>query len=281
VTDDGGALSRFRAALAGRYSLERELGRGGMAIVWLARDRQHDRAVALKVLRPAIAQALGADRFLREIELTARLRHPGLVPLLEASGAAGLPYFTMPYVAGESLRDRLRRETQLPLAEALRITLEVAEALSYAHSQGVVHRDVKPENILLEHGHAMVTDFGLAKALTEAGGKKLTDTGITVGTPAYMSPEQGAGSKQLDPRSDLYSLATVLYEMLAGDPPFSGVNGQAILARKAADPVPRLRTVRPDLPPPLEQVIERALARAPADRFATVEEFAATLATAG
>jgi len=154
----------------------------------------------------------------------------------------------------------------------------VVEALSYAHRQGVVHRDVKPENILLADGHAVVADFGLAKALAVAGGRKLTDTGITVGTPAYMSPEQGAGSKELDVRSDLYSLATVLYEMLAGDPPFSGVNGQAILLRKAADPLPRLRTVRPDVPPPLEQVIERALARAPADRFATVEEFAAALA---
>src|SRR5512134_246385 len=252
-----------------------------MAIVWLARDLQHDRAVALKVLRPEIAQALGPERFLREIELTARLRHPRLIPLLESGEASGQLFYVMPCVSGESLRERLRRDTQLSVAEALRITREGAEALSYAHGQGVVHRDVKPENILLEHGHAMVTDFGLAKALTEAGGKKLTDTGITVGTPAYMSPEQGAGSKQLDPRSDLYSLATVLYEMLAGDPPFSGVNGQAILARKATDPVPRLRTVRPDLPPPLEQVIERALARAPADRFATVEEFAATLAMAG
>ena len=273
------SVDRLRVALAGRYTLERELGRGGMATVWLARDLKHDRAVALKVLRPEIAQALGPERFLQEIELTTRLRHPCLIPLLESGDADGQLFYVMPCIAGESLRDRLRRDKQLPLADALRITCEVAEALSYAHRQGVVHRDVKPENILLEAGHAVVADFGLAKALTVAGGKKLTDTGITVGTPAYMSPEQGAGSRELDERSDLYSLATVLYEMLAGDPPFSGVNGQAILLRKAADPVPRLRTVRPDVPPPLEQVIERALARAPADRFATVGEFAVALGT--
>jgi len=248
-----------------------------MATVWLARDLKHDRPVALKVLRPEVAQALGPDRFLQEIELTARLHHPRLIPLLESGDADGQLFYVMPHVSGESLRDRLRRETQLSLVDALRITREVAEALSYAHGQAVVHRDVKPENILLENGHAEVVDFGLAKALTLAGGRKLTDTGITVGTPAYMSPEQGAGSKELDARSDLYSLATVLYEMLAGDPPFAGVNAQAVLARKAADPVPRLRTVRPDVPPPLEQVIERALARAPADRFATVSEFAAAL----
>jgi serine/threonine-protein kinase len=248
-----------------------------MATVWLARDLKHDRAVALKVLRPEIAQALGPERFLQEIELTTRLRHPRLIPLIESGAAGGQLFYVMPCVSGESLRDRLRREVQLPQVEALQITREVAEALSYAHRQGIVHRDVKPENILLEHGHAVVTDFGLAKALTAAGGKKLTETGITVGTPAYMSPEQGAGSRDLDQRSDLYSLATVLYEMLAGDPPFSGVNGQAILARKAVDPLPRLRTVRPDVPATLEQVIERALARAPADRFATVAEFAAAL----
>jgi serine/threonine-protein kinase len=270
-------LGRLRAALAGRYTLERELGRGGMATVWLARDLKHERTVALKVLRPEIAQALGTERFLREIELTARLHHPRLIPLLESGEAAGQLFYVMPCVSGESLRDRLRRQIQVPLTDALGITREVAEALSYAHGQGVVHRDVKPENIMLEDGHAVVTDFGLAKALTVAGGKKLTETGISVGTPAYMSPEQGAGSRELDQRSDLYSLATVLYEMLAGDPPFSGVNGQAVLARKAADPVPRLRTVRPDVPPTLEQVIERALARAPADRFATVAEFAAAL----
>jgi len=275
---DASPLSRLRVALAGRYTLERELGRGGMATVWLARDVKHDRAVALKVLRPEVAQALGPERFLQEIELTARLHHPRLVPLLESGEADGQLFYVMPCISGESLRDRLRRDKQLPLGDALRITREVVEALSYAHRQGVVHRDVKPENILLADGHAVVADFGLAKALAVAGGRKLTDTGITVGTPAYMSPEQGAGSKELDVRSDLYSLATVLYEMLAGDPPFSGVNGQAILLRKAADPLPRLRTVRPDVPPPLEQVIERALARAPADRFATVEEFAAALA---
>jgi serine/threonine-protein kinase len=275
---DASPLARLRAALAGRYTLERELGRGGMATVWLARDLKHDRAVAIKVLRPEVAQALGPERFLQEIELTARLHHPRLLPLLESGEAAGQLFYVMPCVAGESLRDRLRREIQLPLADALRITREAAEALTYAHGQGVVHRDVKPENIMLEGGHALVTDFGLAKALTVAGGKKLTDSGISVGTPAYMSPEQGVGSRDLDARSDLYSLATVLYEMLVGDPPFSGVNGQAVLRRKEADPVPRLRTVRADVPPPLEQVIERALARAPADRFATVAEFAAALA---
>lgn len=245
-----------------------------MATVWLARDLAHDRAVALKVLRPEIAQALGEDRFLREIEITARLQHPGVVPLLESGAAAGLPYFTMPYIAGDSLRARLRREARIPLAEALRITDEAAEALAYAHRQDVIHRDVKPENILLEDGRVRVTDFGLAKALTAAGGKKLTETGIAVGTPAYMSPEQGAGSHELDGRSDLYALATVLYEMLAGDPPFTGIDRRALLARKAIDPVPSLRTVRGDVSPGLERVIARGLAPVPADRFATVTEFA-------
>ena len=248
-----------------------------MATVWLAHDLEHDRLVALKILRSEIAQALGPGRFLREIELTASLHHPGLVPQLDSGEAAGCLYFTMPYLEGESLRGRIHRDTQLSVEDALRITREVADALAYAHSLGVVHRDVKPENILFENGRAVVTDFGLAKALTAAGGQKLTDTGITVGTPAYMSPEQGAGSQALDARSDVYSLATVLYEMLAGDPPFPGANAQAVLARKAADPVPRLRTVRPDVPRSLEQVIERALARAPADRFATVEQFAVAL----
>jgi serine/threonine-protein kinase len=274
---DASALDRLRAALAGRYTLERELGRGGMAIVWLAHDPGRNRRVALKVLRTSIAQALGTGRFLREIELTARLTHPRLVPLLDAGEVDGFLYFTMPYLEGESLHDRLCRERQLSPADAAAIAQDVADGLTYAHGQGVVHRDVKPANILFERGHAVVADLGLAKALTVAGAPKLTDTGVTVGTPEYMSPEQGAARAALDGRSDLYSLGCVVYEMLAGQPPFTGATAQAILARKVTDPVPPLRTVRPDVPQVMALVIERALARQPRDRFDTVAEFAAAL----
>src|SRR5829696_1230475 len=209
----------LRAVLADRYRIERELGRGGMATVYLAEDLRHDRSVALKVLHPELAATLGPERFLREIRLTARLDHPHILPVFDSGEAAGLLWYTMPYVEGESLRDRLRREGQLPLEDALRIAREVADALDCAHQQGIIHRDIKPENILLARGHARVADFGVARAVEAAGAGQLTETGLAVGTPAYMSPEQASGSP-VDARSDLYALGCVLYETLAGEAPY-------------------------------------------------------------
>jgi serine/threonine-protein kinase len=265
------------AALAGRYTVERELGHGGMALVFLAHDVKHDRRVAIKVLRPEFAAALGAERFLREIHLAAQLHHPHILPLYDSGEARGFLYYVMPLVEGESLRDRLERETQLSIDEALQVTREVADALSYAHSRDVVHRDIKPENILLELGHAMVADFGIARAITAAGGEKLTETGIAVGTPAYMSPEQASGEHRLDGRSDVYSLGCVAYEMLAGQPPYTGPTAQAIMARRLTDPVPPLRTVRDSVPVTVERAINRALAKVPVDRFRTAQEFSDAL----
>ena len=268
---------RLRIALADRYALERELGRGGMAVVFLAHDRRHDRSVAIKVLRHEVAAALGADRFLREIQIAAKLHHPHILPLYESGAAGDLLYYVMPYVEGESLRQRLDRETQLPLDDALAITRQIAGALAYAHRHDVVHRDIKPENILLESGEAVVADFGIARAITAAGGDKLTQTGIAIGTPLYMSPEQGSAGGAIDGRSDLYSLACVLYEMLAGHPPFLGGTAQAILARHAIDPVPPLRTARGTVSGTVERALVRALAKSPADRYATVPQFAEAL----
>ncbi|MBA3260592.1 MAG: protein kinase [Gemmatimonadales bacterium] len=250
-----------------------------MATVYLAQDLRHDRHVALKVLLPELSAVLGPQRFLREIHTTARLDHPHIVAVLDSGDAAGLLWYTMPYVEGESLRDRLRRETQLSVDEALRIAREVADALGYAHGQGVVHRDVKPENILLAHGHARVADFGVAQALETAGGEKLTGTGLAIGTPAYMSPEQGSGG-QVEGRSDLYSLGCVLYEMLAGEPPFTGPTPQAVIARRFTETPRPLAATRDRLPAGLEQAVGKALARAPADRFQTAAEFAQALAQA-
>ncbi len=278
-------LDRLSAALTGRYTVERELGRGGMATVFLARDLKHSRPVALKVLHPQLAAILGPDRFLREIEIAARLNHPHILPLLDSGviddpegrpGGSSLPYYVMPYVEGESLRDRLEREKQLPLIDALQITRQVASALAYAHEHGVIHRDIKPENILLSGDQAVVADFGIARAIGAAGGEKLTETGLAIGTAAYMSPEQATGSTELDARSDLYALGCVLYEMLAGEPPYAGPTAQAILAKRFSEPVPHLSTVR-DVPPAVEQAITKALARTPADRFATAAEFATAL----
>jgi tetratricopeptide (TPR) repeat protein len=270
-------LDRLKVALADRYALERELGRGGMATVYLARDRKHDRLVALKVLRPELAHTLGPDRFLREIALTAQLQHPLILPLLDSGEADGTLYYVMPYVEGESLRDRLDRERQLPLEEALQIAREVAEALGNAHSRGVIHRDIKPENVLLAGGRAVVADFGIAKAVTEAGGAKLTETGLAIGTPAYMSPEQAAGVGRVDARSDLYSLGCVLYEMLAGHPPFQGSTAHELIARHATDPVPPLKAARKTIPEGIEAAIERALEKTPADRYATAQELGQAL----
>ena len=270
----------LNAALPDHYVIDRELGRGGMALVYLARDTRHDRFVALKTLRPEIAVALGRERFLREIKLSARLQHPNILPVFDSGDAGGTLFYVMPFVEGESLRDRLDREPQLPVDDALQIAREVAEALAYAHDHDVVHRDIKPGNIMLSGGHAIVADFGIARAVSAAGGDQLTQTGLAIGTPAYMSPEQASGSGQVDRRSDIYSLACVLYETLAGQPPFTGPTAQAIMARHSLDAVPRLKIVRDAIPDELEVVIERALEKVPADRYQTSGEFAKALATA-
>jgi eukaryotic-like serine/threonine-protein kinase len=267
------ALEQLKQALAERYSVDRELGRGGMATVYLAEDLKHHRKVAIKVLKPELAALLGPGRFLREITLTAQLDHPHILPLLDSGDADGFLYYVMPYVEGETLRDRLNREKQLPLEDALQIAREVADALGYAHSQGILHRDIKPENILLAGGHARVADFGIGLAVTAAGGASLTETGIAVGTPTYMSPEQAGGDRMLDARSDLYSLGCVVYEMLAGQPPYTGATPEAILARKSLEPVPSLRVIREALPPGVEEAISRALSKVPADRFVTAAQF--------
>ena len=270
-------VERLTAALADRYRIERELGAGGMATVYLAHDLKHDRPVAIKVLRPELAAALGADRFLREIAVAAQLTHPHILPLHDSGNASGLLYYVMPYVAGESLRDRLAREGELPVAEAVRVARAVATALGAAHRRGIVHRDIKPENILLADGEPVVADFGIARAITESASDRLTSTGLAVGTPAYMSPEQASAEPRLDGRTDLYSLGAVLYEMLAGEPPFRGRTAEAITARKLTEAPPVLRSVRPAVPEALEQVVQKALARTPADRFQMAEEFIGAL----
>ena len=270
-------LARLTASLADRYRIERELGQGGMARVYLAADLRHHRQVALKVLKPEIAATLGAERFLREIELEAGLTHPHILPLHDSGSAEGFLYYVMPYVEGESLRERLERERQLPLPDALQITCEVADALSYAHGHGLIHRDIKPANILLESGHAVVADFGIARAVSVAGAERLTESGLAVGTPAYMSPEQAAGDSGLDGRCDIYSLGCVLYEMLSGETPYTGPTAQAILAKKLSEPLPRISVVRETVPPAVEAALDTALARTPADRFRTAADFAAAL----
>ncbi|MCH7716743.1 MAG: protein kinase [Gemmatimonadetes bacterium] len=268
---------RLTAALAERYTLVRELGSGGMATVYLARDLHHDRDVAVKVLRSELASALGVHRFLSEIRITARLTHPNILTLIDSGEADGFLYYVMPYVEGESLRGRLSREKQLPLDDALRITREVADALSYAHSHDVIHRDIKPENILLEAGHAVIMDFGIARAITAAGGERLTETGLVVGTPVYMSPEQAAGGGELDRRTDVYALGCVLFEMLGGQPPFTGPTTEAVLHQHLTADAPPIHNLRPAAPPALAAAVARALAKAPADRFDTVAEFGAAL----
>ncbi len=263
-------------ALSGRYRIERELGRGGMATVYLAQDVKHDRPVALKVLHPEFAATLGPQRFLREIETVARLHHPHILPLYDSGEAGGFLYYVMPLAEEESLRDRLRREAQLPIEDALRIAAEIADALSYAHRHGVVHRDIKPENILLESGHAVVADFGIARAISTAGGDRLTETGLVLGTPKYMSPEQ-AGGGQVDGRSDLYSLACVLYEMLAGEPPFTGATAGSVVQQQMTAEPRSITQLRPAVPADVAATVARALAKAPADRWQTTDEFQAHL----
>jgi DNA-binding SARP family transcriptional activator len=266
------------AALAGRYSIQREVSRRGNTIVYLARDEKHDRLVALKVLLPDLAATVIKDRFLREIRIAAKLNHPHILPLYDSGEADRTLYFVMPYVTGESLRDRLVRERQLSLENALRITREVAGAVAYAHTQGVVHRNIKPENILFQDGAALIADFGIARALLEVRSEPgLTPYGIVIGTPDYMSPEQAAGSSAIDGRSDLYALGCVLYQMLAGHPPFTGVGPHEVLARHVLDPVPRLTAARPDVPEPVERALLKALAKLPADRFDTALDFAGAL----
>src|SRR5438093_6618542 len=271
-------LARLQAALADRYTIERELGRGGMATVHLAQDLKHRRKVAIKVLKPELAAALGPERFLQEIEIAAGLTHPHILPLYDSGEATGLLYYVMPYVEGETLRNRLDRAGQLPLAEAVQIAREVADALGYAHGHDVVHRDIKPENILFEAGHAVVSDFGIARAITATAGAPLTETGIVIGTPAYMSPEQASGTDPIDGRSDVYSLGCVLYEMFAGEPPYTGPSAQIVMAKRLTDPVPSVRRLREGIPPAIDAAVSRALAKAPADRFDTAALFAEALA---
>jgi serine/threonine protein kinase/tetratricopeptide (TPR) repeat protein len=271
------AASALTDALKDRYRLERELGRGGMATVYLAEDLKHDRLVALKVLHPDLVASMGPERFLREIKVVARLSHTHIVPLYDSGQAGGFLYYVMPYVEGESLRQRLDRERQLPVDDAVQIARNVAGALDYAHRHQVVHRDIKPENVMLHEGEALVMDFGIAKAVSAAGGQRLTQTGMAVGTPAYMSPEQAAGEAEPDGRSDIYSLGCVLYEMLAGAPPFTGPTAQAVISKRFTEPVPSLRAARPAASDAIEQAVTKSLARVPADRFATASQLAQAL----
>jgi TolB-like protein/tRNA A-37 threonylcarbamoyl transferase component Bud32 len=273
-------LDLLASALGDRYAIDRQVGQGGMATVFLAQDLKHDRRVAVKVLRPELSASLGADRFLREIRVAASLQHPNILGLYDSGEAGGLLYYVMPFVEGESLRDRLNREQQLPLSDALQITREAAEALQYAHERGIIHRDIKPENILLLGGHALVADFGIARAVSQSGGEKLTQTGMAIGTPHYMSPEQSLGSEHVDARSDVYSLGCVLYELLIGQPPFTGPNAMAIMARHSMEVVPRLQVVRPSVPDQVEDAIMRALEKTPADRFQTMKELCECLVEA-
>src|SRR5512135_11005 len=267
-------LDRLRTSLSDRYAFDREVGRGGMATVYRAEDVKHHRPVAIKVLHPYLAMNLGPERFLREIQIAAQLQHPHIVPLYDSGQAGDLLYYVMPFVEGESLRQRLVREPRLSLDEALHLARAVAAALDYAHRQGVVHRDSKPENVMLHEGEALVTDFGIAKAISAAGGESLTQTGVAIGTPAYMSPEQAAGETEPDGRSDIYSLGCMLYEMLAGAAPFTGPTVQAVMARRFTETAPPVRAARPTVPEAVEQAVARALARVPADRFATASQLA-------
>jgi hypothetical protein len=268
-------------ALGDRYVIEREIGAGGMAVVYLARDKKLDRDVALKVLRPELGAVLGSERFLTEIKISARLDHPHILTLIDSGEADGLLYYVLPFVRGESLRSKLDRERQLGLEEALTITKQVASALDYAHRQGLVHRDIKPENILIQEGEAMLTDFGIALAVKEAGGNRLTQTGLSLGTPPYMSPEQATGDRGIDARSDVYSLASVLYEMLAGEPPVTGASAQSMIAKLMTEKPTHLRVLRDTVPTGIDEAVAKALAKTPADRFATAGEFSRALEVKG
>ncbi len=272
--------SALQEALADRYLVERELGRGGMATVYQARDLRHDRLVAIKVLRPELGLALGGERFLREIRLTARLRHPHILPVFDSGSVGAELWYAMPYVEGGSLRYRMQREGQLPVEDAVALTCQMLAALAYSHREGIVHRDIKPENVLLEADEAVVADFGIARALHQAGGERLTETGLSLGTPGYMSPEQVTGESGVDGRADVYAVGCVLFEMLAGRPPFVGATAQAVIAQKLIGTPPSIRAVCPGLSAAMDMCIARALAVAPADRFATAAEFARAVAAA-
>jgi eukaryotic-like serine/threonine-protein kinase len=272
---------RLRAALAGRYDVARELGAGGMATVYLAQDLKHDRKVAIKVLRPELAAVIGAERFLREIKTIANLQHPHILGLIDSGEVNGTAYYVMPFVEGESLRDRLTREKQLPIPDAVRIAAEVAGALDYAHRHGVIHRDIKPENILLHDGAALVADFGIALAVSSAGGSRMTETGMSLGTPHYMSPEQAMGEREITARSDVYALGCVTYEMLTGDPPFTASTAQAVIAKVMTEKPASIRRQRERVPQEVEDAVLTALEKLPADRFATAAEFSAALKGGG
>ncbi|HZI28184.1 MAG TPA: protein kinase [Gemmatimonadaceae bacterium] len=274
MTDD---LTRLRAALADRYMVRAAIGAGGMATVYLASDLKHDRNVALKVMHPVFAEAIGADRFLAEIRVTAALQHPNILPLYDSGQVGDLLYYVMPLVEGESLRDKLSRERQLPVEQAIAIARTVAAALDYAHGRGIVHRDIKPENILLQHGQALVADFGIALAVKAAGGSRLTEAGVAVGTPNYMSPEQALGESALDQRADVYALGATLYEMLAGRPPFSAATQQAVIGKIISEPAPSVVLDRPTVPPHVDAAVRQALEKIPADRFPSAQAFADAL----
>jgi serine/threonine-protein kinase len=272
------SLERLTAALADRYRVEREIGQGGMATVYLAEDLKHGRLVALKVLHPELAAVLGGERFLTEIKTTAHLQHPNILQLFDSGAADGLLYYVMPFVEGESLRGRLTREKQLPVDDAVAIARGVAAALDFAHRHGVIHRDIKPENILLQDGQPLVADFGIALAVKQAGGARLTQTGLSLGTPQYMSPEQATAERELDARSDIYAIGAVAYEMLGGEPPFTGTTTQAIIAKLMTEEPRRLSLLRKTVPPHVEAAVQRAMEKLPADRFGSAAEFAAALA---
>jgi len=271
-------VSRLHTALADRYRIERELGQGGMATVYLAEDLKHHRKVAIKVLRPELAAVIGAERFLAEIQTTANLQHPHILPLFDSGAAESFLFYVMPFIEGESLRDRLNREKQLPVSNAIRIASEVASALDYAHRHDVIHRDIKPENILLHDGAALVADFGIALAASKASGTRMTETGMSIGTPQYMSPEQAMGEQEITARSDIYALGATTYEMLIGEPPFSGPTAQAIFAKVWTEEPRPLRPRRHTISDDVEDAVLTALEKLPADRFATAAEFANALA---
>ena len=272
---------RLNTALDGRYRIIRHLGEGGMATVYLCEDLKHDRQVALKLLKPELAAVLGAERFVQEIKTTAALQHPHILGLLDSGAAEGLLYYVMPYVRGETLRARLARETQLPVADAIAIATAVADALADAHAAGIVHRDIKPENILLQQSangtHPLVADFGIALAVQQAGGARMTQTGLSLGTPQYMAPEQAMGDKVIDARADIYALGAVLYEMLAGEPPYTGANAQAIVAKLLTEAPRALTVLRPAVPEHVDAAVLMALEKLPADRFANIQSFKAAL----
>ncbi|HSR16325.1 MAG TPA: serine/threonine-protein kinase, partial [Gemmatimonadales bacterium] len=270
-------ITRLNEALTGRYRIERELGQGGMATVYLAEDLKHKRKVALKVLKPDLAAVLGAERFVQEITTTASLQHPHILPLFDSGTADGFLFYVMPYVEGETLRSKLDREAQLGIDEAVRITTEVADALDYAHRHGVIHRDIKPENILLHDGRPMVADFGIALAVSAAAGGRMTETGLSLGTPHYMSPEQATAERELTPRSDIYSLGSVLYEMLTGNPPHTGATAQQIIMKIVTEEAAPVTQIRKSVPPNVAAAVAQAVERLPADRFESARAFAEAL----